>query len=175
MRFNTISTAALFTAALVLATSSAFAPLAQANGQGLTIFGGVPTEKQLKYSFDFGGNKGSWDRYRLKIDKKKMKLAAAEITIDYPDYYKGTFNTKQMEIKVNGKAIKLQEAKWDKDNYFVQLFPAEAIPAGSDVEIIFSDVRNPDYPGTFYFNCRVLTPGDVPLLRDLGSWILSID
>jgi hypothetical protein len=175
MRFNTISTAALFTGALVLATSSTFAPLAQAGSPGLTIFSGVPVEKQLKYNFDFGGNKGSWDRYRLKIDKKRMKLAAAEITIDYPEYYKGTFNPKQMEIKVNGKAVKLQEAKWDKDNYFIQLFPAEAIPAGSDVEIIFSDVRNPDYPGTFYFNCRVLTPGDVPLLRDLGSWILSID
>jgi hypothetical protein len=175
MRFHPMSPAALFTAAVVIASSSVFAPVAQANGPGLTIFSGVPAEKQLKYNFDFGGNKGSWDRYRLKIDKKRMKLAAAEITIDYPDYYKGTFNPKEMEIKVNGKKIKLQEVKWDKENYFLQLFPAEAIPAGSNVEIILSDVRNPDYPGTFYFNCRVLTPGDVPLLRDLGSWVLSID
>jgi hypothetical protein len=148
----------------------------QANGEpGLTIFGGVTADKQLSYHLDFGGNKGSWDRYRLKLPRKKMKLAVAEFTIDYPDYYKGRFNTKEIEIKVNGKAIKMQEVKWDPENYFLQLFPAEPIAAGSDVEIVLSDVRNPDSPGTFYFNCRVLTPGDVPLLRDLGSWIISID
>jgi hypothetical protein len=149
--------------------------LALAQGlPGLTIFSGVKSENQLDFRLDFGGNAGSWDRYRLRIPAKKMKVAVAQFVIDYPNYYKGTFNPKEIEVMVNDKKIKLQEIKWDKDNYVLELFPAEPIPVNTKVEIILSDVKNPSSGGMFYFNCRVLSPGDVPLLRDLGTWIISV-
>lgn len=141
---------------------------------GLTIFSGVKAENQLDFRLDFGGNAGGWDRYRLRIPKKKMKVAVAQFVIDYPNYYKGTFNPKEIEVLANDKKVKLQEIKWDKDNYVLEIFPAEAIPVNTKVEIILSDVKNPSSGGMFYFNCRVLSPGDVPLLRDIGTWILSI-
>ena len=142
---------------------------------GLTIFSGVKPENQLNYHLDFGGKAGAWDRYRLRIPNKKMKVAVAQFVIDYPNYYKGTFNPKQVEVIVNGKKIKLQEVKWDKDNYVIEIFPAEAIPVNTKVEIVLSDVKNPSSGGMFYFNCRILSPGDVPLLRDLGTAIISIE
>jgi Protein of unknown function (DUF2808) len=76
------------------------APLwAVANGPGLTIFSGVAGDKQLNYRMDFGGNPNAWDRYRLYIPKKKMKLAVAQFVIDYPNYFDGKFDPKSIEQK----------------------------------------------------------------------------
>ena len=141
---------------------------------GLTIFSGVKSENQLNYRLDFGGNTNAWDRYRLRIERKRMKVAVAQFTIDYPDYYKGTFDPKSVEVMVNGKNVAIQEVKWEKENYAISVFPKDPVPAGSNVELIFSNVKNPSNGGMFYFNCRVLSPGDVPLLRDIGTWIVSI-
>lgn len=141
---------------------------------GLTIFSGVKAENQLSYRLDFGGNTSSWDRYRMKVPKGKMKVAVAQFTIDYPSYFKGTFDPKAVELMANNKKVEIQEVKWDKDGYVIEVFPKEPVPAGSDVELIFSNVRNPSNGGMFYFNCNVLSPGDVPLLRTLGTWIVSI-
>jgi Protein of unknown function (DUF2808) len=151
------------------------APLwAVANGPGLTIFSGVAGDKQLNYRMDFGGNPNAWDRYRLYIPKKKMKLAVAQFVIDYPNYFDGKFDPKSIELYVNKKKVAVQEAKWDEENAFIELYPGEPVPAGTDVEIHLSNVRNPRNNGMYYFNCRVQTPGDVPILRDLGTWILEI-
>ncbi len=141
---------------------------------GLTIFSGVNRDNQLGYRLDFGGNTNGWDRWRLRIPAKKMKVAVAQFAIDYPDYFNGTFDPKDVEVKVKGKSVKLQEVKWDKDNRVIEVFPADPVPANSSVELIFSNVKNPSNPGMFYFNCRVLSPGDVPLLRDIGTWIVTI-
>lgn len=141
---------------------------------GLTIFSGVKSENQLNYRLDFGGNTNSWDRYRMRIERKRMKVAVAQFTIDYPDYYKGTFDPKSVELMVNNKKVAIQEVKWEKENYVISVFPTDPVPAGSNVEIVFSNVKNPSNGGMFYFNCRVLSPGDVPLLRDIGTWILTI-
>ena len=141
---------------------------------GLTIFSGVKSENQLNYRLDFGGNTNSWDRYRLRIERKRMKVAVAQFSIDYPDYYKGTFDPKSVELMVNDQKVAIQEVKWEKENYVIEVFPKDPVPAGSNVELIFSNVKNPSNGGMFYFNCRVLSPGDVPLLRDIGTWIVSI-
>ncbi|MBW4439821.1 MAG: DUF2808 domain-containing protein [Plectolyngbya sp. WJT66-NPBG17] len=141
---------------------------------GLTIFSGVEAKKQLTYRLDFGGNSGSWDRYRFRVGRDKVKVAIAQFSIDYPNYYKGTFDPKNVELMVNDKKVAIQEVKWEKENYVIEVFPQEPVPAGSNVELIFSNVRNPNSGGMFYFNCRVLSPGDVPLLRDLGTWIVTI-
>jgi hypothetical protein len=141
---------------------------------GLTIFSGVEAKNQLSYRLDFGGNSGSWDRYRFRIGREKVKLAIAQFSIDYPNYFKGTFDPKEVELLVNDKKVAIDQVKWEKENYVIEVFPKEPVPAGSNVEIIFSNVRNPNSGGMFYFNCRILTPGDIPLLRDLGTWIVTI-
>jgi len=110
----------------------------------------------------------------MRIERKRMKVAVAQFTIDYPDYYKGTFDPKSVELMVNNKKVPVQEVKWEKENYVISVFPKDPVPAGSNVEIILSNVKNPSNGGVFYFNCRVLSPGDVPLLRDIGTWILTI-
>ncbi|MGI0489100.1 DUF2808 domain-containing protein [Pantanalinema rosaneae CENA516] len=141
---------------------------------GLTIFGGVKGEDNLSYRLDYGGRPNGWDRYRLRIPAKKMKLAVAQFAISYPDYFKGTFNPKMIEVRVKDKAVPLQEVNWNKENHLLEIFPKEPIPAGSSVEIWLQDVKNPGFGGMFYFNCQILSPGDVPLLRYLGTWVIQI-
>lgn len=141
---------------------------------GLNLFSGVERDKQLACRLDFGGNLGATDRYRFRIAKKKMKYAVNEFTIDYSDHFNGSFDPKNVDIIVNGKEKKAQDVIWDEENKFIKVIPNEAIPAGTDVEIHFNNVQNPRNNGMFYFNCRVQTPGDIPLLRDLGTWIVEI-
>ncbi|MEH1826510.1 DUF2808 domain-containing protein [Nostoc sp. C052] len=141
---------------------------------GLTLFSGIKGENQLPFRLDFGGQANGWDRYILRIPAQKMKLAVGQFAITYPDYYKGTFDPKNIEVRVKGKAVKLSEVKWDKEGKLINIFPEEPVPAGSKVELVLSNVQNPAFGGVYYFNCQVLSPGDVPLLRYLGTWILSI-
>lgn len=149
---------------------------------GFTLFGGVKRENQLDYKLDFGGQSNGWDRYRLRIPAKKLNLAVAQLAISYPDYYKGKFDTDKVELRVykgrfnsrNYEKVPLQEVVWDKENHKVEIFPQQPIPAGKRLEVVFSNVKNPNSGGTYYFNCQILSPGDVPLLRYVGTWILSI-
>lgn len=147
--------------------------LAQSN-PGFTLWGGVPRENQLSYYLDFGGRSGQWDRYRLKIPANKMELGVSQFAISYPDNYDGKFDPKKIEVHVKGKRVKLSEVKWDKESKLIQIYLEEPITAGNRVELVFSNVKNPPFGGMYYFNCQVLTPGDVPLPRYLGTWILSI-
>lgn len=141
---------------------------------GFTIFSGVKRENQLPFRLDFGGQSNGWDRYRLRIPAKNLKLAVSQFAISYPDYYKGKFDKDEIEVRIKDKKVPLQEVVWDKENHLVEIYPQEPVPAGSRVELVFSNVKNPASGGTFYFNCQVLSPGDVPLLRYVGTWILSI-
>jgi hypothetical protein len=141
---------------------------------GLTLFSGVKSENQLPFRLDFGGQTNSTDRYILRIPAQKMKLAVSQFAITYPDYYKGSFDTKDVEVKVKDKKVALSEVKWNKESRVIEIYPQEPVPAGGRVELILSNVQNPAFGGTFYFNCQILSPGDVPLLRYLGTWILSI-
>jgi hypothetical protein len=141
---------------------------------GFTLFSGIKSENQLPFRLDFGGQTNATDRYILRIPAQKMKLAVAQFAVTYPDYYKGTFNTNKVEVRFKGKKVPLTEVKWNKEGRLIEIFPEEPVPAGGLVELVFSDVRNPAFGGVFYFNCQVLSPGDVPLLRYVGTWILSI-
>ncbi len=162
-------------AALVAGSLVASLPIASFAQNGLTIFSGVDRKDELEYRLDYDGARGRWDRYRFRVSPAKMKLSVAQFVINYPDYYQGTFDTKAFEIKVNEKPWKVQEINWDKDNHRIEIYPLEPIPAKSKVELVFSNVRNPENPGVFYFNCLIQAPGDVPIVRDLGTWIVSID
>jgi hypothetical protein len=141
---------------------------------GFTLWSGVKRENQLPYKLDFGGQTNGWERYRLRIPQKKLNLAVSQFSISYPDYFKGKFDTDKIEVRIKDEKVPLQEVVWDKENHKVDIYPKEPVPAGSRVELVFSNVRNPSSGGTFYFNCQIQTPGDVPLLRYLGTWIVSI-
>lgn len=168
---RTISALAV-TSCLLTGTSS----IVWANGlPGFTLFGGPPREDQLPFRLDFGGRTNVWDRYRLKIPSKKMRLAVSQFAISYPEHFKGTFDTKDIEVKVKGKSVGLDEVTWDKENRTIQIFSKEPVPAGNEVELILSNVRNPSSGGMFFFNCSVMSPGDVPLMRYIGTWLVSID
>lgn len=141
---------------------------------GFTLWSGIAREDQLSYYLDFGGQRDGWDRYRLKIPAKKMELGVAQFAISYPDYFDGKFDPKKIEVVVKGKSVPISEVNWDKENHLIQIYLEEPITAGNNVELVFNNVKNPPVGGTYYFNCQILTPGDVPLPRYLGTWILSI-
>jgi hypothetical protein len=152
-----------------------FSSLSRAQSNpGLTIFGDVPREDQLNYYLDFGGQPNGWDRYRLRIPAKKMELGVAQFAISYPDYFDGKFDPKKVEVRVKDEAVTLSEVKWDQENHIIQIYLQDPIPAGNKVELVFSNVKNPPFGGMYYFKCQVLSPGDVPLPRYLGTWVLSI-
>lgn len=142
---------------------------------GFTLWGPVRRENQLPFRLDFGGRPNGWDRYRLRIPSKQMKLAVAQFSISYPNYFEGQFDTKEIEVRVRGKSVPLEEVNWDRENRVIQIFLREPVPAGNSVELVLSNVKNPTFGGMFLFNCQIQTPGDVPLLRYIGTWILSIN
>jgi hypothetical protein len=146
---------------------------AQSN-DGLTLFSGVRRENQLSYLLDYGGRPNGWDRYRLRIPAKKLELGVAQFAISYPDYFDGKFDTDKIEVRVKGKSVPLSEVEWDQENNLIQIYLEEPITAGNKVELVLSNVKNPPFGGTYYFNVQTLTPGDVPLPRYLGTWIISI-
>jgi hypothetical protein len=141
---------------------------------GFTIFSGVSRENQLGYRLDYYGKPGARDRYHLRIPAKKMTLAVEQFSITYPESYRGTFNSKEIAVKVNGDEVPIDEAKWDQDNRVIDIYPKDPVPANTRVEIVLSGVNNPDRVGTHYFNALVRSPGDVPMTRYVGTWILSI-
>ena len=143
-------------------------------GSGVTLFGGIKRENQLSYRLDFGGQRNAWDRYRLRIPRRKMKVAAAKFMVTYPRYYKGEFEPKKIEVRVKGKKVPLSEVDWNKEDRAISISPKEPVPAGNPVELVFSNVQNPPFGGMFYFNCMIQTPGDVPLPRYMGTWQIDL-
>ena len=148
---------------------------AQSN-PGLTIFSGVERKDILNYRLDFGGNVGGWDRYRLRVPGKKLTQGAAKFFISYPDYFNGKFDTDKIEVRnKNGDSLPLRQVTWDKESYIIEIELEEPILESNKLEIVFSNVKNPDDIGTYYFQGQVLTPGQVPIRLVLGTWIVSIN
>lgn len=145
---------------------------------GLTIFSGVRRENILRYYLDFGGQPGNWDRYRLRIPASKMELGAVQFTIAYPDYYDGKFDTDRIEVRIKKgnktENVPISEVNWDQENQLIQIYLEEPVPARQKLELVFSNVKNPRFGGTYYFEARAMAPGDVPLPRYLGTWIMTI-
>ncbi len=165
------------------------ATFAQRN-PGLTIFSGVRDRSDvLNYYLDFGGRPSVRDRYRLRIPGDKVELGVSQIAINYPDYYNGEFYPEDIEVHAGGETIPIQEVVWDEERQILQIYltipeeelanlPEDApipapIEAQTSIEIELP-ARNPRWGGTFYFHARLLSPGDVPLPRYVGTWILTI-
>ncbi len=159
--------------------------LAQSTSGFTFTWGDGPKGKQqLKYFLEYGTPGFPGDRYRLTVGTQTT--AIDRIAITYPDYYDGIFDPKAIEVRVGsgkggflslnkwGKPVPLAEVKVDKENKIIDIVPVDPIPAGTAVEVVLSNVTNPDFGGTYFFNCRISSPGDIPLLRYIGTWIITI-
>jgi hypothetical protein len=167
-----IAQTAFVTACLAIGVSGIQAPAALAQN-GVTIFSGVERNQELSYSTDFGANPGQTDRYYLKLSKTKMKQAVNKFIVVFPDNFDGKIDAKKIEITVSGKKVEVSEVNWDKDNGRLEIYPKAAIPAKKDVKLVLSNVTNPSQ-GIYYLNCLIQVPGDVPIYRELGTWIVDI-
>jgi Protein of unknown function (DUF2808) len=142
---------------------------------GFTLFSGVDPSNQLSYRLD-SGNRSTTDRYRLKIPGSKInRLGAAQIQIGYPDYYKGKFDDKAVEVFVGDKSIPVEAVQWNKENQTIQIDLATRLKTKGDIEVVLNNVQNPDSSGMFYFTCQVKSSAEFPVARQVGTWILTID
>ena len=144
-------------------------------GSGFVLFG--KDVDILDYHLDFGGQRNARDRYRLRIPGKKLQTGASKFFITYPDYFDGKFDTDKIEVRLRGdkkKSLPLKEVIWDKESYQVQIELEEPLKDSTKVEIVFSNVKNPDV-GTYYFFAQVLPASDLPVRQQIGAWVLSIN
>lgn len=141
---------------------------------GLTIFSGVERKDILDYFLQYGGRPNQWDRYKLYVPSKKVPQGASTFFISYPDYFKGEFDTKRVEVRTKKENLPIKEVVWDKQSRFLEITLEKPLPPNTRAEIVLSNVKNPDL-GTYYLVCDVLASGDIPVRLYVGTWILSIE
>lgn len=168
--------------------------LAQVNS-GFTLFGGPQRGYELDYHLA-RGKADVPDRYELKIPGDKLNSPVTKLTIDYPDYYRGEFNPKKVEVVVgneertlqcqeklateDGKMSEAQQASpcwvsWEPDSHLIQIEFNEPVAPRTNIEVVFNRVQNPVFGGMFYFNCRVSTVTGPQFPQYIGTWVLAID
>ena len=157
---------------------------AQSNPGFSFIWGGKDDQpnRQLGYNLQYGTPGHNNDRWRLKFHSPEVAIAKVRIT--FPDYFSGKLRENKIQLREatknrifsfkRGKEIEVSSISYDRDNGIVEIVPLAPIPAGKKVEAVFSNVRNPRSGGMYFVNCDILSPGDIPLPRQLGTWVLSI-
>lgn len=161
-------------AALSACLVGTVAPYALAQGTGWTIFGGPKNTKELRAFLD-SGQPGQQDRYYLEVPRQPISVS--EYYITYPEYYKGSFDVDRIEVRTRRnpkRNFKVGEALWDKESRQLRITVVDPIPADTVVEIVLSNVRNPRTGAMFFFNLSVLSPGDIPLPRPVGTWVITL-
>ena len=142
---------------------------------GLTIFSGVERKDILDYYLQYNGIPNQMDRYKLYIPSKKLAQGASKFYISYPANFDGKFRTDSIEVRVKDQAVPLKgEPIWDKESRFIEINLQEPINPNTKVEIVLSNVTNPDF-GTYYFVADAMASGDIPVRLYLGTWIISIN
>lgn len=174
-----------------LTTALLTSPDALAQGAGLNIQWNQNPNKRarfLPFTIELSNTRNQFGRYRLRIGSEDLKLAAMQFTVGYsPKFFDGKFDPKAVEVKVcqtlgnalsnpkGCKTIDIEEVTTDLERGRISIYPKEPVPAGSNVEMSFSNVRNPRNSGLYRLDGFIETPGDVPLLRQAGSWMLEIN
>jgi Protein of unknown function (DUF2808) len=151
------------------------APVRADSLPGFTLFSGVEPADRLSYRLN-SGNRNSTDSYRLTLPGTKInRLGAAQIQITYPEYYKGKFDDKAVEIFVDDKAIPVQAVEWDRENRMVNITLEKQLKTRKDIQVVLNNVQNPDNGGMYNFTAQVRSSTEFPLARYVGTWTLSID
>jgi len=141
---------------------------------GFIIFGNSK-DTAMDYCLD-SGSASQYDSYYLELKTQKFKYS--EIIVTYPDHFNPMTDFAAIELFQNsdcrgGKKIPLESAQWDKEARRITVIPKEPIPANTPVRLVLSNVRNPNFPGMFQIDARVLR-ADVPVPVYIGSWIISL-
>jgi hypothetical protein len=168
--------------------------LAQTTG-GFTLFGGPQRGYELDY-YLARGKADVPDRYELNIPANKLNAPVTQIAIDYPNHYRGEFNTNRIHVVVGneGKTLQCQEksattevnpaenqsaapclVSWEPQSRSIQIQFTEPVAPRSNVKLVFDRVKNPVFGGMFNFNCRVSTLTGPQLPQYIGTWVLAID
>jgi hypothetical protein len=167
--------------AVACAVISPSAVRAQAN-EGFTLQWGNSKDNILGYCLDNGISNRS-DRYYLEVKPQKFKYS--EIIITYSkdnnefNERSGSFDPTDIKLRVTdqcrgGKDLEIESATWDKETRRVTIVPKEAIPSKTNIRVVLSNVRNPDYSGFYKFNASVLR-SDVPVPEYIGTWMITLD
>lgn len=173
--------------------------LAQAK-DGWTLFGGPQRGYELDYNLS-RGKADVRDRYELEIPGEKLNSPVTKISIDYPDYYKGEFNTKKVEVVVGNEETTMQcqempdpdeetgqvnlsneeraeypcWVRWQQASQLIEIQFTEPVAAKTNLELVFDRVKNPVFGGMFYFNCRVSTVTGPQFSQYIGTWVVAIN
>ncbi len=142
---------------------------------------------ELKNVIELSDAPRRWGRYRVKIGANDMKRAVSQFVVNYPDFFDGKFNADEIEIRVcttkgsflsrsKCSAVEMDEVDVDTENHRIALYPLEPVPAGTNLELVFNDVKNPRSRGMYQLNVLAESPGDeLQLLSAMGSTIIQID
>jgi hypothetical protein len=173
--------------------------LAQATG-GWTLFGGPQRGYELDY-YLARGKADVPDRYELEIPGEKLNSSVTKVSIEYPDYYKGEFNTEKVEVVVGNEETTLQckalpepdedtgevnlsaeeraqspcWVNWEPTSRSIEIQFTEPVAARTNLELVFKGVKNPVFGGMFNFNCRISTVTGPQFPQYIGTWVLAID
>jgi hypothetical protein len=181
---------ALALAAGLTLGAGAIAPVLGQSTNGLSFrWDNTKGFKELPFFLD-RGIVNQQDRYMLMMRPKDLDTAIMQMTITYPDYFtKGGARFQDQNVHLAycdrigsvlsrsrcSKRIPLSDVVVDRENNRIDFFPETPIPAGSTVAVIFDQVFNPRNQGMFQFNVSTISPGDLPMAKYVGSWVLSID
>lgn len=136
---------------------------------GLVLTGseGLPV---LDYRLDFAGRERKLDRYRLEIPPQD--LAVAEIQISAP-LFKGKVDPAQIRLEVEGQPVPLETTFWSQEFSSLEVILKDPVPAGQEMRLILSNVRNPE-AGIYRFECRLLGTEANPIFRLVGQWLITV-
>jgi hypothetical protein len=161
--------ALILVSASVVAASPVFA---QFGGGGLVLSGseGVPT---LAYRLDFGGIARQRDRYRLRIPAQTV--AVAEIQINADEIFDAIIDPKAVRVEAEGQPVPLREVFWSPEFRALEVAFQDPIPSGQRIEVILSNVRNPNEGNIYRLRANLLGTEPNPIFRTVGNWLVTIE
>ncbi len=141
--------------------------------------------KELKYILN-SGRTNALDTWMMILPGKELDVAAIQVSVTYPAYFAGRFDNSAVKLKLCNAGgvlartrceedVPLSSVEIDRDNGRIDFFPAKPIPAGTTVGVVFDSMINPSNPGMLQFNASIISPGDLPLSKYVGSWLITIE
>ncbi len=139
---------------------------------GLVITGseGVPV---LSYRLDFRGIRGRLDRYRLTIPPQNV--AVAEVQINGDRNFDARIDPENVRLEVEGNPVDLEAVYWNEEFRSLEVVARQPIAAGQEMQLILSNLRNPESAGIYRLEARVRGTEPNPLFRNVGNWLITID